>query len=88
MDCLPVLKSKAECGACIAKGNDVIFLSKFDVSNTDNVSVNINGIGIKDVKKPSINGLIDLLPNDILPENTYTLSYDQGNDCFQFYKNG
>jgi len=67
--------------------NDVIFLSKFDVSNTDNVSVNINGIGVKTIKKPSINGLIDLLPNDILPENTYTLSYDQVNDCFQFYKN-
>lgn len=67
--------------------SDTIFLSKFDVSNTANVSVNINGIGIKNVKKPSINGLIDLLPNDILPENTYTLSYDQVNDCFQFYKN-
>jgi hypothetical protein len=71
----------------ISYESDTIFLSKFDVSNTANVSVNINGIGIKDVKKPSINGLIDLLPNDILPENTYTLSYDQGNDCFQFYKN-
>jgi hypothetical protein len=71
----------------ISYESDTIFLSKFDVSNTANVSVNINGIGIKNVKKPSINGLIDLLPNDILPENTYTLSYDQGNDCFQFYKN-
>lgn len=71
----------------ISYESDTIFLSKFDVSNTANVSVNINGIGIKNVKKPSINGLIDLLPNDILPENTYTLSYDQVNDCFQFYKN-
>ena len=71
----------------ISYESDTIFLSKFDVSNTANVLVNINGIGIKNVKKPSINGLIDLLPNDILPENTYTLSYDQVNDCFQFYKN-
>lgn len=67
--------------------NDIIFLSKFDVSNTANVSVNINGIGVKLVKKPSINGLVDLLPNDIIPENIYTLSYDYGNDYFQFYKN-
>jgi hypothetical protein len=71
----------------ISYESDIIFLSKFNVSNTANISININGIGIKDVKKPSINGLIDLLPNDILPENTYTLSYDNLNDCFQFYKN-
>jgi hypothetical protein len=65
---------------------DAIFLSKFNVSNTGIVSVNINGVGIKMVKKPSSNGLVDLTPNDIIPENIYSLSYDFGNDCFQFIK--
>jgi len=65
---------------------DVIFLSKFDNSNTGSITININGVGIKPVKKPSINGLVDLTPNDIIPENIYSLSYDYGNDCFQFIK--
>jgi hypothetical protein len=66
--------------------SDVIFLSKFDNSNIGSISVNINGVGIKMVKKPSSNGLVDLTPNDIIPENIYSLSYDFGNDCFQFVK--
>lgn len=65
---------------------EVIFLSKFNTSNIGSISININGIGIKMVKKPSINGLVDLTPNDIIPENIYSLSYDFGNDCFQFVK--
>jgi len=67
--------------------SDAIFLSKFDMANSQNVSVNINGIGYKSVKKPSINGLVDLMIYDIQPDNIYTLSYDVNADCFQFIKN-
>jgi len=67
---------------------DTIFLSKFDVVNTTtNVKVNINGVGFLDVKKPSINGLIDLYPGEIQPDNIYSLTYDQTNNCFQFFRN-
>lgn len=67
---------------------DTIFLSKFDVTNTGTiVKLDINGIGLLDVKKPSINGLIDLYPGEIQPDNIYSLVYDQDNNCFQFFKN-
>jgi hypothetical protein len=65
---------------------DVIFLSKFDTQNTGSITIDINGVGIKAVKKPSVNGLVDLTPNDIIPDNIYSLSYDLANDCFQFIK--
>lgn len=67
---------------------DTIFLSKFDVTNTGTiVKLDINGIGLLDVKKPSINGLVDLYPGEIQPDNIYSLVYDQDNNCFQFFKN-
>lgn len=65
-----------------------IFLSKFDTINSGlTMSVNINGIGVKTVKKPSNNGLIGLLAGDIHTDNIYSLTYDSSNDCFQFIKN-
>jgi hypothetical protein len=72
----------------ISYESDTIFLSKFDVTNTSTiVKVNINGLGLLDVKKPSINGLVDLYPGEIQPDNIYSLTYDQTNNCFQFFRN-
>jgi len=63
---------------------DIIFLSKFDTMNSGSITININGLGIVNVKKPSNNGLVDLLPNDIQPDNIYSLVYD--GTYFQFTK--
>ena len=63
---------------------DIIFLSKFDITNLGSVTININGLGIINVKKPSNSGLVDLLPNDIQPDNIYSLVYD--GTYFQFTK--
>jgi hypothetical protein len=72
----------------ISYESDTIFLSKFDVTNTSTiVKVNINGLGLLDVKKPSANGIIDLYPGEIQPDNIYSLTYDQVNNCFQFFRN-
>lgn len=71
----------------VSYDTDSIFLCKFNIGNTGSVQVNINGIGLVPVKKPSINGLVDLLTNDILPNNIYTISYDSSVNSFQFIKN-
>lgn len=72
----------------ISYESDTIFLSKFNVTNTSTiVKVNINGLGLLDVKKPSINGLVDLYPGEIQPDNIYSLTYDLVNNCFQFFRN-
>ena len=63
---------------------DIIFLSKFDIVNSGSVTVNINGLGIVSVKKPSNLGLVDLSPNDIQLDNIYSLVYD--GTYFQFTK--
>ena len=68
----------------ITYDKDVIFLSKFDTVNIGSVTVNINGLGIINVKKPSNLGLVDLLPNDIQLDNIYSLVYD--GTYFQFTK--
>ncbi len=67
--------------------NDTIFLAKFDIPNTESIRINMNNIGLTDVKKASINGLVDLNPNDIQPNNIYSLSYDSTSNYFQLTKN-
>jgi hypothetical protein len=56
---------------------DMIFLSKFVSTNTGNTaSLNINNLGDITIKKPSINGLVDLVPGEIIPGLVYSLVYD------------
>jgi hypothetical protein len=56
---------------------EIMFLAQFDSPNTGTtVSVNINGLGQVDVKKPSQSGLVDLISYDIRPGVIYNLTYD------------
>jgi hypothetical protein len=56
---------------------DLIFLTKFSGTNiSGTVSVNINGLGAVQLKKPSSSGLIDTNPNDIIEDIIYSLTFD------------
>ena len=55
---------------------DLIFLTKFSISNTGIASININGLGYKDIKIATKIGLRDLISNDITPNGIYSLTYD------------
>lgn len=56
---------------------DVVFLSMFDQQNTGmTVSVNINGLGSIDLKKPTQGGLFNPQLGDIQPGLIYSLTYD------------
>ena len=56
---------------------DMIFLTQFSSTNTGlTVSLNINNMGNVLVKKPSSNGLINLVPNEIDTSFIYSLTYD------------
>ncbi len=57
--------------------SDLLFLTKFNSSNiSGTVSLDVNGLGVTQIKKPSSNGLSNLNPSDILPNIVYSLSYD------------
>jgi hypothetical protein len=56
--------------------NDVIFLSKFNVTSTDSATININGLGVKNIIKPTVYGLTSSITNDILAGTIYRLTYD------------
>jgi len=57
--------------------SDLLFLTKFNSSNiSGTVSLDINGLGVTQIKKPSPSGLSNLFPSDILPNIVYSLSYD------------
>lgn len=63
---------------------DMIFLAKFSSQNIGNtMSVNINSLGSKFVKKPSSSGLVSLSPSDVIPNVVYSLVYD--GTQFQLY---
>lgn len=56
---------------------NAILLTSFDVDNTGTqLTLNINGIGSVNIKKPTQNGLIDLIPGDVKSGVVYTLIYD------------
>ena len=56
---------------------DMIFLTQFATINSGaTVSLNINGLGEVLVKKPSVTGLVNLLPNEIETSYIYSLTYD------------
>ena len=55
---------------------DMIFLAKFSTANIGNMSIDINSMGSKFVKKPTPSGLTMLNPNDVVPGVVYSLVYD------------
>jgi hypothetical protein len=56
---------------------DMIFLTKFNATNTGStVSLNINGLGEKLIKRPSSTGLSNLNPLEIEPSFVYSLAFD------------
>lgn len=57
--------------------SDMIFLAKFSTANIGNtMSVNINSMGSKLVKKPTPSGVTMLNPSDVVPGVVYSLVYD------------
>jgi hypothetical protein len=57
--------------------NDMIFLSTFNTTNTGStVSLNINGMGQVQLKKPTSNGLTNFNPLDIEVGLVYNVIYD------------
>ncbi len=57
---------------------DIIFLSKFVTTNsaTSSLMLNINNIGDVPIKKATSIGILDLDVNEIIPNITYSLTYD------------
>lgn len=58
--------------------NNQVYLTSFSTTNsgTSSVTLNINGLGAKSVKKQTSNGLDDLLVNELNTGLVYTLFYD------------
>ena len=56
--------------------NDIIFLAKFSATNSGTMSLNINGLGEKLIKKQDNGYLLDLLPGELSSNIIYNLSYD------------
>lgn len=55
---------------------DIIFLTKFNVNNSGTSSININGIGVKNIKVSTINGTRNLIDGDIIADILYSITYD------------
>ena len=63
--------------------SDQLYLVSFSATNsTTTATLNINGIGVKSIKKQTSNGLSDLLYGDLNPSLTYTLYYKDNNFIF------
>lgn len=57
--------------------NDTIFLAKFSSTNiSGTVSLNVNGLGSVQIKKPSPSGLSNFYPSEIVPSIVYSITYD------------
>jgi len=56
--------------------NDLIFLTKFFTPNVGSASLNINGLGYKQIKIATTAGLRDLILGDIDTTAIYSLSYN------------
>lgn len=61
--------------------NNQVYLTVFSATNsgTSSVTLNINSLGAKSVKKQTSNGLDDLLVSELNPSIVYTLVYDGTN---------
>lgn len=60
-----------------AYNKDMVFLAKFTTQNLGNtVSIDINSLGYKQIKKPTPSGVTLLNPFDIQPDIVYSLVYD------------
>jgi hypothetical protein len=59
-----------------AYSNDLIFLTKFNTANNGTASININGLGYKDIKIATKNGVRDLIITDIITNGIYSLTYN------------
>ena len=69
----------------VSYDRDMIFLTKFTSTNIGvTVSINVNNIGHKLVKKSSPSGLVNLKPSEINTQYVYSLTYDGSN--FQMVK--
>jgi hypothetical protein len=55
---------------------DLIFLTKFNTANNGTASININGLGYKDIKIATKNGVRDLIITDIITNGIYSLTYN------------
>lgn len=56
---------------------EVVHMVQFGTSNSGtSATLNINGLGAKNIKVQSKTGIADLAPLDIVPSNVYTLVYD------------
>jgi hypothetical protein len=56
---------------------DLIFLVKFSSQNLGTTaSININSMGVRNIKRVTPSGVIDLAPSDIQPNVVYTMVYD------------
>jgi len=76
-----VLTKQGSFKAPAALQNGAMYRFKAGNTNTGASTVNINGIGIKDIKK---NGLADNIEaGDITEDNFYALFYDQPSDDFE-----
>lgn len=54
----------------------LIMLAKFGATNSGTASINLNGIGYKEIKKNTPSGLLSLSAEDIKPGCIYSLAYD------------
>ena len=54
----------------------LIMLAKFGATNSGTASINLNGIGYKEIKKNTPSGLLSLSAKDIKPGCIYSLAYD------------
>jgi hypothetical protein len=66
--------------------NDLIFLAKFNIANSGSASLNINGIGYKQIKITTPGSSRSLLQGDIDATSIYSLSYNGTGDYFQLTK--
>jgi hypothetical protein len=56
---------------------EVVHMVQFGTSNSgSSATLNINGLGSKNIRVQSSIGLVDLAQSDIIPANVYTLIYD------------
>jgi hypothetical protein len=56
--------------------SDLIFLTKFNTPNNGTASLNINGLGFKDIKVVTKSGVRDLIITDIMTDGFYSLTYN------------
>jgi hypothetical protein len=53
-----------------------VFYFKAAATNTGNVTININGLGAKSIKKQTLGGLVELKPGDIQGGTIQVIAYD------------